>query len=218
MAEDVLVSRPGTRMLPTVSFGPYGLLEAVPWLMFAAAMRFLGYSNAAFALPALILSSLALFFAFLLAARRMIEVADGTTQLGKFSFNDQLLLARNILRQVVVLLVAGTIVVALAGFPKYAIFMLAGFDGIAFDQFTKPGMLWSATLAAVVLLMVVGAGDGAAVSLRAALAQLAARWRYLVPAILLVAALQIGLSGGQGIVRGFVREFFRTDAPVQIKN
>src|SRR3954469_14405107 len=66
MAEDVLVSRPGTRMLPTVSLGPYGLLEAVPWLMFAAAMRFLGYSNAAFALPALILSSLALFLAFLL--------------------------------------------------------------------------------------------------------------------------------------------------------
>ena len=98
MAEDVLVSRPGTRALPTVSFGPYGLLEAVPWLMFAAAMRFLGYSNAAFALPALILSSLALFLAFLLAARRMIEFADGTTQLGKFSFHDQLLLARNILR------------------------------------------------------------------------------------------------------------------------
>ena len=202
MTDNVLIAPAPPRVLPKLSLGPYGLLEAVPWLMFAAAMRFLGYSNAAFALPAFILSSLALFLAFLLAARRMIEFADGSTQLGKFSFNDQLLLARNILRQVAFLLVAGMVVVALAGYPKQAFFMLAGFDGIAFDQFTTLGMLWSAALAAVVLLMVVSAGDGAVASMRTAATELAARWRYLVPAILLVAALQIGLSAGRASCAG----------------
>ena len=47
--------------LPTVSYGPFRFLEAVPWLMFAAAMRLVAYRGGAPALPALILANFALF-------------------------------------------------------------------------------------------------------------------------------------------------------------
>src|SRR5262245_8341365 len=123
MSQD-LSPRSRARALPTVSYGPYGLIEAVPWLMLAAAFRFAGYAAPALGVPAFVLASLALFLAFLLAARRMIEFADGTTQLGKLSFSEQMQLARRILRDVLLLLVAAMIIVAFAGYPKAAIHVL----------------------------------------------------------------------------------------------
>src|ERR1043165_4379279 len=100
--ESLALARPKPRTLPTVSFGPYVLLEAVPWLMLASALRFLAYVKPLVALPAIILASFSIFLAFLLAARRMIEFAEGTTQLGTLTFADQLRLARRILRHIVV--------------------------------------------------------------------------------------------------------------------
>ena len=50
--------------IPTVSFGPFRLLEAVPWLMLASAMRFLAYGRPAAAIPALVIANLSLFLAF----------------------------------------------------------------------------------------------------------------------------------------------------------
>ena len=75
----------------------------MPWLMFASAMRFVGYANPSLAGPAIVLASYAILLAFLLAARRMIEIADGTTQLGKLAFAGQLRLARRILGRIVLL-------------------------------------------------------------------------------------------------------------------
>src|SRR5262245_32571059 len=109
MAESLTLSRSAAP--PSVSFGPYGLLEAVPWLMFASALRFLAYMKPVIALPAIVGASFSILLAFLLAARRMIEVADGTTQLGTLTFADQLRLAKRILRHVVILLVCASIAV-----------------------------------------------------------------------------------------------------------
>lgn len=175
MAESIILSRPRPRVLPTVSFGPYVLLEAVPWLMLASASRFLAYMKPLVALPAIVLASFSIFLAFLLAARRMIEFADGTTRLGTFTFADQLRLAKRILRHILVLLFGATIAVAVVA-PKSAVFMLAGLDGMAFDQFSKLGMVWSAILAAIVLLMVVRAGDGGNVTLAGALREFGSHW------------------------------------------
>jgi hypothetical protein len=211
--------RAPVRVLPKISFGPYGLLEAVPWLMLASAMRFVAFGQPALALPCYILSNLAIFLAFLLAARRMIEIAEGATQLGRLAFNDQLRLGGKILGRVVLLLIGGAMVVAVTGPRELAIHMLIGFDGIAFDQFSKLGMLWSAFLATLVLLMVLHADEGGAVSFRQALSAFYRHGLYLVPAILLITAIAAGVSEVQGALRGLVRTFDNTStAPRQVKN
>jgi len=215
MAEGIILPRP--RALPTVSFGPFALLEAVPWLMLASALRFVAYVKPLIALPAIVLASFSIFLAFLLAVRRMIEFADGTTQLGTLTFADQLRLARRILRHVVILLIGMTIMVAAVA-PRAAIFMFAGFDGIAFDQFSKLGMIWSAILAAIALLMVVRAGDGGKVTLVGALRELRGRSLFLLPAIALLAAVLIVLSAIQAEARWLVVLFFQGSAPPQVKN
>jgi hypothetical protein len=207
------------RTLPKVSFGPYGLLEAVPWLMLASAMRFVAFSQPALALPCYMVSNLSIFLAFLLAARRMIELADGATQLGNLVFGDQIRLAVKVLLRVVLLLIAASILVAVTGPSELAVHMLIGFDGIAFDQFSKLGMLWSACLATLVLLMVIRAGDDGAITLATAGAEFSQRALYLLPAILLLTGLLIGLSEIQATVRGLVLVFDNTSsAPRQVKN
>ena len=175
-------SRAPPRVLPKLSFGPYGLLEAVPWLMLAAAMRFARLQQRGVRVAGV--HPVELRAVLRLPARgaahdRVRRRNDAARQAHVCS--DQLLLAGDILRQVVLAAVRrharrrGS-----SGYPRQASSCLPGFDGIAFDQFTKLGMLWSAALAAVVLLMVVGAGDGATASLRAAGRELAARWRCLL--------------------------------------
>jgi hypothetical protein len=219
MADGILLRRSVLRpaALPTVSFGPFQLLEAMPWLMFASAMRFVAYTNPILAVPAIALASYAILLAFLLAARRMIEIADGTTQLGKLAFADQLRLARRILGRIVLLLI-GAATLAAFFVPKLAIYLFAGFDGIAFDQFSRIGIAWSVILATIVLLMVVRAGDAGEVTLIDAVRELWSRWLCLVPAIILLTLLLIALSAIQGEARGLVVLVFRSDIPMQIKN
>jgi hypothetical protein len=218
MATDIL-ERSLQRPLPRVSFGPFKLLEAVPWLMFAAAMRYVAYGKPALVLPALILASVSSLLAFLLAARRMIEFADGQTALGRLDFGEQLRVARSILSRVAVLLIAGAVAVALLGFTDVAPAMLLGFDGIAFDQIFKPGIMWSGVLAAFVLLMAVQAGDGGKVSLVDALKELWHRRRHLFAGIAVVVVLQIVLSTIQGLTREELHAFLVTwDVPAQVRN
>ena len=217
MAEGLSVAQARPRVLPKISFGP-GLFAAVPWLMLASAMRFVAYANPALAFPAYILADLAIFLAFLLAAQRMIELADGTTRLGRLDFNEQMRLACRVLGRVVLLLVAAALVMAAAGPRDLAIAMLIGFDGIAFDQGSNVGIIWSAFLAALVLLMVVRAGESGDVAFVAATKELAQRALYLAPAILVLTGILIAMSAVQGEARGLVWYFFQTDAPQPVKN
>lgn len=206
--------------LPNVSYGPFRLLEAVPWLMLASALRF-----AAFGKPALVmvisfvLEAVVLFLAFVLAARRMIEFGDGRTGLGRLTFAEQLRLARRVLLYVGALLFVAMVVVYFAGARQIAPAMLLGFDGIAFDQFSKAGMVWSSALAGVVFLMVVRAGADQPVSLIDALKELLARANCLLPAIVAVVAMQFGMTAIQGLARAGVYLFWHTSpAPPTIKN
>ena len=72
--------------LPTVSYAPFRLMEAMPWLMLAAATRVLTVKGGLVWLFAAGCSDIAIFLAFLLAARRMIELSDGKTGLYRLSF------------------------------------------------------------------------------------------------------------------------------------
>lgn len=205
--------------LPTVSFGPFRLLEAVPWLMFATAVRFVSFGKPVIMIPALALESVAVFLAFLLAARRMIEFADGRTDLGKLSFTQQLKLSRKVLGYVVLLLISATLIVALAVGRDAAPHMMLGFDGIAFDQFTRTGMVWSAILAAIVLLMVIRVGTDQEITLRAVFRELLQRAWWLVPGIVLVALMQVGLNAVQAVARNAVYVYWQTSpAPQTMKN
>lgn len=67
------------RSLPEISFGPFRFLQALPWLVVAAAMRVVAYGGGPTALPATIVASIAVLHAFLVVAQRSIELADGRT-------------------------------------------------------------------------------------------------------------------------------------------
>ena len=109
--------------------------------------------------------------------------------------------ARGIVGYVFVLLFAAAVIVFLVGPRHLALYMLMGLDGMAFDQFSKVGMVWSSILAGIVLLMVLQIDNGRDVALIGAFKEFAKRSAWMIPAIALVAGFQLALSYGQGLVR-----------------
>ena len=105
-------------------------------------------------MAAMQVSDLCLFIAFLLASRRMIESTGGVTTLGHLSLGHQVAMGRKILLRVVGVMIVGSVVVSAYGIQPSGARMLLGFDGIAYDQQTIDGFLWSAFLAALTLLLV----------------------------------------------------------------
>lgn len=199
-------------------FGGFPVFDIVPWLMLAATMRFIGWRGGAFGLVTMVLSDLFVFIAFLLGARAMIEWTGGHMQIGRAGFRVQLTLAHKILLRVFVLLVAATVIVGLLGPARLGPYMMMGFDGIAFDQFSKVGMVWSAVLAAIVFMLVVSTETGGQVSLRTALHELVRHSGWMVPAIAAVALLQLGISSLQGFARAWVYALWQSGAPETAKN
>jgi hypothetical protein len=200
------------------AFRPGLLLETVPWLMLAAALRVVIWHRGLAAYPAEIGANAAIFLALLLCARRMIEFTDGTTQLGYLSLRDQLALSYRVLHPVGLLIAGLYVGLSLIGARTLAPSFYFGFDGIAFDQYSNLGRLWSAVVATVILLMVLRHEQGQRPSLPGALRELAARWKYLVAGILAAALFQILLSPVQGVVRWWVYLFWNgTAAPDLLK-
>lgn len=187
-------------------------MEIVPWMMLSAAVRVFSVHGGLTTFVAMQISDLCLFIAFLLAARRMIELADGVTTLGQLGFAQQVAMARKILLRVVGVVAAGAAVVYALGFHWVGLHMLLGFDGIAYDQQTIDGFLWSAFLAALTLLLVLRYERAGDVRLVAVFRELWSRALYLVPAILVVALVDVGLSIAQGAARGVMFAFWKSDA------
>ena len=72
--------------LPSVSYGPFRFLEAVPWLMLAAALRIFAAGRApGIQVAATIVVSFAIFLAFLLAAPHD-RIRRRPHQSGRFEF------------------------------------------------------------------------------------------------------------------------------------
>lgn len=186
-------------------------MEIVPWMMLSAAIRVLSVQGGLVALVAMQISDLCLFIAFLLAARRMIDFTGGVTSLGRLSFGQQVAMGRKILPRVIGVMIAGAAIVFTFGFPWVGAHMLLGFDGIAYDQQTIDGFLWSAFLAALTLLLVLRFEKAGDASLVAVSRELWSRAYYLAPAILLVAVIDVGLSILQGAARGVVYAFWTSN-------
>ena len=180
--------------------------------MLATALRIVQSMGGLQALFAAICADLSVFLAFLLAARRMIELTDGQTGLGKLSFAEQLMLTRKVMIPILVFMLVAAIVVFGVGARWTGLHLLVGFDGIAFDQFTYLGMMWSAVLATTTLLLLLKVENGGGSSLAAVFKELWRRSPCMVPAIIAVTAAHIGLSAVQGIVRIGVYAFWHSSA------
>src|ERR1700681_1616457 len=92
--------------LPQLSFGPFRFLEALPWLVLAAAMRVIAFGGGPVAFPAIVVASIAVLHAFLVLAQRSIELANGETKLGELDFTEQFRLSRAVLWRIAALMFA----------------------------------------------------------------------------------------------------------------
>jgi hypothetical protein len=206
--------------LPQVSFGPFRFLEGLPWLVLAAAMRVIAFGGGPVALPAIVIASIAILHAFLVVAQRSIELTDGQTGLGDLDFSEQARLSLAILWRIGLLMVVITLALYHAGYRSFAPNMMDGIDGMAFDQWTDAGKFWSATVAALILLMAVGAerNDGKVRFFRA-VGEFARRGLWVGAAVLVLGLVYLGLGLGQGWVRSAIWNFWQTSSSSQlIKN
>jgi hypothetical protein len=206
--------------VPQTQFGPFRLLHALPWLVLAAAMRVIAFGGGAVALPAIIVANLAVLQAFLATATRSIEAEGGQTGLGNLDFLEQFQLMRVVLWRIVGLMLGATVALVALGITGMAPDMLYGIDGMAFDQHTVTGKFWSAFIAALILLILVGAErNRGRVGLFAALREFAGRWYWLGGAVIVLGIAYLGLGLIQGGVRSAIRNFWQTsDASQFIKN
>lgn len=165
---------------PETSFGPFRLLHALPWLILAATMRVIAFGGGAIALPAIVVADISVLLAFFATAHRSIEGAGGRSSLGELTLGEQLKLSFSVLWRIALVMIAATLGTAAAGHVAYAPHLMAGLDGVAFDQFTHLGRFWSALIATLVLLMIVHAerNDGR-IELFAAIGEFARRGVWL---------------------------------------
>jgi hypothetical protein len=186
----------------------------------AAALRVIAFRGGLLSIVATACADIAILQAFILVAHRSIELAHGQTNLGSLGPLEQFRLARAIFGRTLLLMIGACAAVAAAGGASHAIIPLVGVDGMAFDQFNTAAKFWSATVATLVLLMIVGAdaNDGE-VRFFAAIAEFGRRWVWLCAAILFLGAVYIGLSFVQGLVRDTIRMYWQTSSDSQfLKN
>ncbi len=199
----LLRQRALSRSRPT--FGPLRFIEALPWIVLAAALRVIAFSGGPVALFAVIGASIAILQAFIAVARRSIELADGQTDLGSLTLKDEIRLSLRILGLIALLMAIGVVSMIWTGNAGLSGSMIAGLDGMAFDQFTHLGKFWSATVAALVLLMLLHAERHAGrINLLDVIAELIDRWRWLGGAIVVLGGFYFGLSMIQGVVRNAI--------------
>lgn len=200
---------------PETSFGPFRLLDALPWLILAAAMRVIAFGGGAVALPAIVISDISVLLAFFATAQQSIEAAGGQSALGTLTLGEQFKLSFSILWRIMLVMIAATLSAAAAGYES-SYHLLAGLDGMAFDQFTHPGRFWSAWIAAIVLLMIVRAErNGGRVALFAAIGEFARRGLWLGAAVIVLSVVNVALAYGQEAVRTAIWNFWQTSSATQ---
>ncbi len=198
------------------SFGPFRLLHALPWLILAAAMRVVAFGGGGVALPAMVVADISVLLAFFATAQRSIESAGGRSCLDELTMSEQFKLASSILWRITLLMIVAALGTAAIGYKSFAPNLMAGLDGMAFDQFTHLGRFWSATVAALVLLIIVNAerNDGQ-VALFAAVGEFVRRGLWLGTAMVVLGLVNIALGFGQELVRSAIWHFWQTSSATQ---
>jgi hypothetical protein len=201
---------------PEASFGPFKLLYALPWLILAAAMRVIAFGGGPVALPAIIISNISVLLAFFATAQQSIEAAGGQSSLGELTLGEQFRLSFSILWRIALVMITAALSTAAIGYEAFAPHLMAGLDGMAFDQFTHPGRFWSAWIAALVLLMIVRAErDDGRIALFAAIGEFARRALWLGAAVIVLGIVNVALAYGQEAVRSAIWNFWQTSSATQ---
>ncbi|MBB4381717.1 hypothetical protein [Bradyrhizobium sp. SBR1B] len=201
---------------PETSFGPFKLLHALPWLILAAAIRVIAFGGGAVALPAIIIADISVLLAFFATAQQSIEAAGGQSSLGALTLGEQLNLSFSILWRIALVMTSAALGIAAIGHEAFAPHLMAGLDGMAFDQFTHPGRFWSAWIAIIVLLMIVRAEhDDGRVALFAAIGEFARRGLWLGAAVIALGVINVALAYGQEAVRSAIWNFWQTSSASQ---
>ena len=195
---------------PNVTFGPFRFLEALPWLVMAAAMRVLAFSVGPLAILALVFASIAVLNAFIVVAQRSIELAGGQTSLGEQGPRAALKLSLAILKRIGLLMAVAAVAVGSIGGQSLAPAMMSGLDGMAFAHINMLAMLWSAVVAALVLLMIIHAERHAGQpDIIAAGREFWQRLAWLAAAIAVLTIGNLALGFVQDAVREVLMEFWR---------
>ncbi|MGY2844189.1 hypothetical protein ACVIWU_005937 [Bradyrhizobium sp. USDA 4509] len=196
---------------PETSFGPFRPLPALPWLVMAAALRIVGFGRPGLTLPALVLADICVLLAFFATARDSIQAAGGQSSLGEWTLAEQTRLSASILWRIMLVMIVASVGTAAVGFTSFALHLMWGLDGMAFDQDSDLGRFWSAAIAALVLLIIVNAeGNGGRVALFAAVKDLGRHALWLGAAVLVLGAINVALGYGQELVRTAIWHFWQT--------
>ncbi|QWG22228.1 hypothetical protein KMZ93_19950 [Bradyrhizobium sediminis] len=144
-------------MRPDTSFGPFRFVEAVPWLMLALTCRIVGPEDK----PLLNLLAacgtwVAVLMAFMAVARRVFEIFDRSSHLDALPLDRELRLSLRIFGRIMAVMVAATLLLHNFGNASIAPYFMLGLDSMAFNQSSISGKVWSACMAALVLLLVLG--------------------------------------------------------------
>ncbi len=181
-------------------------------------MRVFASAGGLIAVPAIIIADVSLLLAFVIVTWKMVTMTNGQTSLAERGLAQQLAMTRSVLVPIFGLLIAATCAAGLSGLITEPGQLMMGFDGIAFDQATHIGRVWSPIVAAIVLLMVLQVDEGQKPNLFRAMREFLRRAAWLVPGILLVAVLSILLHPVQGWFRAVISGlWFKADAPQGIK-
>lgn len=205
--------------LPQRTFGPFSLAIVIPWLLLAAVIRIPGFAYTGNRLNMFFfISDLLIFFAFLSGADRLIALTGGASGLKKLNLEDKSDLAKWVYIPLTVACMLMSLLTTLVANVDGEIYFLRGLDGIAFDQMTDLGRLWSLVLAAVLLVCVVERGQGHGLTISGVGKALLTHGFFLSIGIAVASLLLFWLTSIQANVRAEMVDFLRGDSSVMAKN
>lgn len=173
--------------LPRISYGPFHILEAAPWLFLATVLRIIGFGKP-IALLCLPMAMTCIVFALLLAVRRTIEVTGGKSGLEKLSFDEQFrFVARTLKWWFGVMLTLTLLALLIFQYKDASPTFLLSLDGIAFDTLHPATKLVSAAVTIMMFFAVLAAANGHSPDLKSVINGI----RYHLPAMAIAYCLLV---------------------------
>lgn len=187
-------------------YGPYLLLQILPWLLLATVLRTY-MKSAPGALLFLIMPSvqITVFIAFLIASEKMIRLAGGWTSLSKLTIKEEMRFAWQVVWRLLLLFLATVTVAVWAGIDKFAAAQIwLGFDGIAFPWRQGVLQVWIAFISILAFLFVVEKGLDRKPQFICIFRQLVAHARHLLLAWFYISVFFVAATLAQSKSAGLV--------------
>jgi hypothetical protein len=194
---------------PDTSFGPFRYIEAVAWLIVALACRVAGTNETPWWPLALCGDSIAVLMAYMAVTRRVFEIYGRPARFLHLTFDRELRLSLRVFGFIVIVIIAATVSMAILGHASIAPYCLLGLDGMAFNGPTVFGRIWGAVIAALVLLLILGADrNSGKIRVGATLRSAVSHGVRFGAAVAVLVVFYIALGFVQGMVRNDVWDFW----------